>query len=82
VALLHLCLIDHPGEFLNELSKLRYAFAWLEGAALEQIIHLVNNHYVNLENFQAFVITLEEAYEDPDLVNTAKWVLAKLCQGN
>jgi hypothetical protein len=35
VALLHLWLIDCPGEFLSEQSKLRYAFSRLEGAVLE-----------------------------------------------
>jgi hypothetical protein len=35
VALLCLCLIDRPGEFPNEQSKLRYVFSRLEGAMLE-----------------------------------------------
>jgi hypothetical protein len=82
VALLHLHLIDRPGEFLNEQSKLRYAFSRLEGAALEQLIHLVKDDRVNLGNFEAFVTSLEEAYGDPDHVNTAEWALAKLRQGN
>jgi hypothetical protein len=37
---------------------------------------------VNLRNFEAFVTLLEEGYGDPDHMNTAKWVLTKLCQGN
>jgi hypothetical protein len=82
VALLRLCLIDRPGEFPNEQSKLQYTFSRLEGAALEQLIHLVKDDCVNLENFEAFVTLLEEAYGDPDHVNTAEWVLAKLRQGN
>jgi hypothetical protein len=82
VALLHLCLIDRPREFLNEQSKLQYAFSRLEGAALEQMIYLVKDDYVNLENFEAFVTSLEEAYRDPDCMNTGKWALTKLCQGS
>jgi hypothetical protein len=82
VALLRLWLIDCPGEFPSEQSKLRYAFSRLEGAALEQIIHLVQNDHMNLENFEAFVTSLDEAYSDPDHVNTAEWMLAKLRQGN
>jgi hypothetical protein len=82
VALLRLHLIDRPGEFPNEQSKLRYVFSRLEGAALEQLIHLVKDDRVNLENFEAFVTSLEEAYGDPDRVNTAEWALAKLRQGN
>jgi hypothetical protein len=82
VALLRLPLIHCPGEFLNEQSKLQYAFSRLEGAALEQMIHLVKNDRVNLENFEAFVTSLDEAYGDPDHVNTAERMLAKLRQGN
>jgi hypothetical protein len=82
VALLRLRLIDHPGEFPNKQSKLRYTFCRLEGAALEQLIHLVKDDRVNLGNFEAFVTSLEEAYGDPDRVNTAEWALAKLHQGN
>jgi hypothetical protein len=82
VALLHLCLIDYPGEFPNEQSKLQYAFSRLEGAGLEQMIHLIKDDYVNLENFEAFVTSLDEAYGDPDHMNTAEQILAKLCQGN
>jgi hypothetical protein len=82
VALLRLHLIDRPGEFPNEQLKLRYAFSRLEGAALEQLMHLVKDDHVNLGNFEAFVTSLEEAYGDPDRVNTAERALAKLCQGN
>jgi hypothetical protein len=82
VALLHLHLIDRPREFPNEQLKLRYAFSRLEGAALEQLIHLVKDDRVNLGNFKAFVTSLEEAYGDPEPLNTAKWALAKLRQGN
>jgi hypothetical protein len=46
------------------------------------MIHLVQNNYVNLENFEAFVTSLDEAYGDPDCVNTAERTLAKLHQGN
>jgi hypothetical protein len=82
VALLRLRLIDRPGEFPNEQSKLRYAFSRLEGAALEQMIHLVKDDRVNHENFEAFVTSLDEAYGDPDCMNTAEQALAKLRQGN
>jgi hypothetical protein len=78
VALLHLHLIDCPREFPNEQSKLRYVFSRLEGATLQQMIYLVKNDHVNLENFEAFVTSLEEAYRDPDHMNTAEWVLMKL----
>jgi hypothetical protein len=79
VALLRLRLIDCPGEFPSKQLKLRYAFSRLEGAALEQMIHLIQNDHVNLENFEAFVTSLDEAYGDPDHVNTAERMLAKLC---
>jgi hypothetical protein len=82
VALLHVRLIDRPGEFPNEQSKLRYAFSRLEGAALQQLIHLVKDDRMNLGNFEAFVTLLEEAYGDPDRVNTAERALAKLRQSN
>jgi hypothetical protein len=42
----------------------------------------MNNDCIKLENFEAFVTLLEEAYGDYDHVNTAEWVLAKLHQGN
>jgi hypothetical protein len=42
----------------------------------------VKDDRVNLENFEAFVTSLEEAYGDPDRVNTAEQALAKLYQGN
>jgi hypothetical protein len=37
---------------------------------------------MNLENFEAFMTSLDEAYGDPDHVNTAERTLAKLRQGN
>jgi hypothetical protein len=49
---------------------------------LEQLIHLVKDDCVNLANFEAFVTSLEEAYGDPNRVNTAERALAKLRQGN
>jgi hypothetical protein len=82
IALLHLCLIDHPGEFPNKQVKLRYALSRLEGATLEQLIHLVKDDCMNLINFEAFVTSLEEAYGDPNHMNTAERALAKLYQGN
>jgi hypothetical protein len=82
IALLRLRLIDRPGEFSDEQSKLHYAFSRLEGAALEQLIHLVDNDHVDLDNFDAFVTSLEEAYGDPDHANTAERALSKLRQGN
>jgi hypothetical protein len=82
VALLRLYLIDRPGEFPNEQLKLRYAFSRLEGAALEQLIHLVKDDCVNIGNFEAFVTSLEEAYGDPDHMNTTERALGKLRQGN
>jgi hypothetical protein len=82
VALLHLCLMNCPGEFLNEQSKLRYAFSRLEGTVLEQLIHLMKDDHMNLENVEAFVTSLEEAYGDPNRMNTTERVLTKLHQGN
>jgi hypothetical protein len=82
VALLCLCLINRPGEFLNKQLKLQYIFSRLEGAALEHLIHLVKDDRMNLGNFEAFVTLLEEAYGDPDYVNTTEQALAKLRQGN
>jgi hypothetical protein len=72
VALLHLRLIDRPGEFPNEQLKLRYVFSRLDRAALEQLIHLVKDYHVNLENVEAFVTSLEEAYGDPNRINTTE----------
>jgi hypothetical protein len=82
IALLRLRLIDRPGEFPDKQSKLRYAFSRLEGAALEQLIHLVDNDHVDLDNFDGFVTSLEEAYGDPDHANTVERALSKLRQGN
>jgi hypothetical protein len=82
VALLQLRLIDCPREFPNEQAKLRYTFSRLEGATLEQLIHLIKDDRVNLANFEAFMTSLEEAYRDPDHMNTAERALAKLRQGN
>jgi hypothetical protein len=82
IALLRLRLIDCPGEFPDKQSKLHYAFSRLEGATLEQLIHLVDNDHVDLDNFDAFVTLLEEAYGDPDHANTAERALSKLRQGN
>jgi hypothetical protein len=42
----------------------------------------VKDDCVNLGNFKAFVTSLEEAYGDPDRMNTAERALAKLRQGN
>jgi hypothetical protein len=81
VALLHLQIIDRPREFPDEQAKLRYAFSHWDGTVLEQMIHLVDSKHLKLENFEAFVTSLEEAYGDPDCVNTAKCALNKLHQG-
>jgi hypothetical protein len=59
ITLLHVCLIYYPREFPNKHSRLCYAFSYLQGDALEQIIHLVDNDHVNLENFDAFMTSLE-----------------------
>jgi hypothetical protein len=72
VALLYLGLIDCPREVPNEQLKLRYTFSRLKGATLEQLIHLMKDDCINLGNFEAFVTSLEEAYRDPDYMNTAK----------
>jgi hypothetical protein len=82
VALLRLCLIDCPRVFPNQQSKLRYMFSRLEGPVLEYMIHLVKDDYINLEYFEASVMSIEEGYGDPDHINTAERALAKLCQGN
>jgi hypothetical protein len=82
VALLRLYLIDCPRESPNKQSKLQYVFSRLEGAILEQIIHLIKDDHVNPENFEACVTLLDEAYGDPDHMNTPKRILTKLCQGN
>jgi hypothetical protein len=82
IALLRLRLIDCPGEFPDEQSKLRYAISSQEGAALEQLIQLVDNDHVDLDNFDAFVTSLEEVYGDPHGANTAERALSKLRQGN
>jgi hypothetical protein len=44
------------------------------------MIHLVKDDHVNLKNFAVFVTSIEEAYGDPDRVNTAEPALAKLRQ--
>jgi hypothetical protein len=76
ITMLHLRLIDRPGEFLDEQLKLRYAFSRLDGPALEQMLHLVENDHVNLETCGDFVTTLEESYGDPDPINTAEQAIA------
>jgi hypothetical protein len=43
------------------------------------MIHLVKDDCINLENLEDFVTSLDEAYGDPDYVNPAEWMLAKLC---
>ena len=82
LALLRLRLIDRPGEFPDEQSKLRYAFSWLEGPALEQMRHHIRDDTINLTNFAAFTQALEEAYDDPNRAATAERALANLKQGN
>jgi hypothetical protein len=82
ITMLHLHLIDRPGEFPDKQSKLRYAFSQLDGPTLEQMLHLVENDHVNLETFGHFVTTLEESYGNPDHINTAERAIAKLRQRN
>jgi hypothetical protein len=36
------------------------------------MIYLMNDDYMNLERFEAFVTSLEEAYGDPDHMNTTE----------
>jgi hypothetical protein len=42
------------------------------------MIYLVKDDSMNLEYVKAFVTLLEEAYSNPNYVNTAQWILAKL----
>jgi hypothetical protein len=79
VVVLCLYLIDHPGEFRNKQLKLQYVFSKLQGATLEQIMPLMKDDHRNLGNCEAFVTLLEEAYGDPNHMNTTEWVYAKLC---
>jgi hypothetical protein len=46
------------------------------------MMHLMNNDCVNLETFEAFMISLEDTYRDADHMNPTKWALANLFQGN
>jgi hypothetical protein len=82
IALLYLCLIDHPREFPNKQVKLQYTFSRLEGAMLEQLIDIMKDNYINLGNFEAFVTLVEEAYGNLNHVNTTERGLTKLYQGN
>jgi hypothetical protein len=41
------------------------------------MIYLMNNNSINLKNFKAFLILLEEAYGDYNHINTNKQVLSK-----
>jgi hypothetical protein len=82
ITILCLRLIDRPGEFPDEQSKLHYAFSQLNEPALKQMLHLVENDHINLETFGDFVTTLEESYGDPDHINTTERAIAKLHQGN
>jgi hypothetical protein len=61
---------------------LRYAFSRLEGATLEQLIYLIDNNHIDLNNFDTFITSLEEAYSDHNYANTAEYTLSKLRQGN
>jgi hypothetical protein len=61
IALLYLYLIHCHREFPNALSKLCYAFSYLQEATLEQIIYLVDNEYVDLESFEACITSLNKA---------------------
>jgi hypothetical protein len=36
------------------------------------MIHLMNHNYMNLKNYKAFLISLREAYRDPNYLNTTK----------
>jgi hypothetical protein len=42
------------------------------------MIYLIKDDCMNLKNFEAFVTLLNTAYSNPDYMNTAEWVLAKL----
>jgi hypothetical protein len=46
------------------------------------MMHLIKDDHVNLENLEAFVTSLEEAYGEPNHMNTTEWVLTELCDGN
>jgi outer membrane protein assembly factor BamA len=57
-------------------------FSHLYGTALEQIIYLVDGEYLNIQDFEAFITSLKEAYSDTNYANTAIHTVNKLYQGN
>jgi hypothetical protein len=46
------------------------------------MMHLIKDDGVNLENLKAFVTLLEEAYGEPNHMNTTEQALTKLCHSN
>lgn len=77
-------LAAEPHRYTDPQSQLRYGFSRLTDAALNQVRSVVNvdTGHINLENLNALIERLKQAYDDPDRVRTANREIRQLRQKN
>ena len=66
----------------DEQARLRYAISLLKDRALSQVRPYVRAGRVDLDNLEALIAKLEEAFGDPDRVATAEGKIMNVKQGN
>jgi hypothetical protein len=82
IAQLRLKLHGNTQSFPTMQHRLSYAVGRLEGVAFEQILPYIENNAVNLDDIDALIKILEDAFGDPDQVATATRELRNLRQAN
>jgi hypothetical protein len=82
IAQLRLKLHGNTQSFPTMQHRLSYAVGRLEGVAFEQILPYIEDNAVNLDDIDALIKILEDAFGDPDRVATATRELRNLRQAN
>lgn len=74
-------LAGESSRYTDDQHKLRYVYGFLKGNAQNQIEPYVLADKINLQNVEALISILEDAFGDPDQVGTTSTELDKLTQG-
>jgi hypothetical protein len=82
IAQLRLKLHGNTQSFPTMQHRLSYAVGRLEGVTFEQILPYIEDSAVNLDDIDALIKILEDAFGDPDRVATATRELRNLRQAN
>jgi hypothetical protein len=78
----HSKLAGENGHFSNDQHKLHYVYGYLKRNAQNQIQLYIQTNKISLDDIEALIKILEDAFSDPDEVGMASGELDYLMQGN